>query len=75
MVTALITGAEFDAPIKAVVATAVPVSVPSLGVTVHLTVSPATKPVLTVVPVPIVVVPTVQAIVDESMSPSSSEKL
>ena len=52
--------------------TGVPDVAPSFGVTVHVTVSPPTKPVDKVTPVPNVELPRVQATVDWSVSPSAS---
>ena len=54
--------------------TGLPVSVPSSGVTVQVTVSPLEKAPESVVAVPAAVPLTVQATVDWSVSPSASEK-
>ncbi len=59
MVTEVSTGAEFCTVTLA--ERAVPVVLPSLGVTVQLTVSPAEKPLLRVLDVPAALPLTVQA--------------
>ena len=66
-------GAEL--PMSTLVFCAGPSTIPSFGVTVQVTVSPPSKPVLTVLLLPITVVPLVHSTLELSFCPSISVKV